>query len=196
MKLFRACCTLFITCCIVSCIGLGDDQPSFKDFCSSEPVAGIVASQSNANLSESNGNVTIKAFGGSGPYTYSIKDSVFQSSPVFLGLRTDDYTVIIKDDIGCFGNVPVRIIESFDNPPSFQLTIMPIIATNCSTVGCHVTGGNAPFVFASHSQIKALSQEIKDRTQALTMPPSGSMQLTEEAIRLIAVWVDAGAPNN
>ena len=196
MKLFKACCTLLIILVIVSCNGLGDDQPSFKDFCSSDPVSGTVASQSDANLSESNGNVTIKAFGGSGPYSYSIKDSVFQTSPVFLGLKSDDYTVIIKDDIGCFGNVPVRIIESFDNPPSFQLTIMPIIATHCSIAGCHVSGGKAEFEFANHSQISALSQEIKDRTQALTMPPSGSIQLSEEAIKLITVWVDAGAPNN
>ena len=196
MKLLKNCSILIITLILSACFGLGDDEPMFKDFCSSDPVSGLVASQGNANLSESNGNVTIRASGGSGPYSYSIKDSIFQSSPVFLGLKSDDYTVIIKDDIGCYGNVPVRIIESFDNPPSFQLTIMPLIVTNCTTTGCHVTAGTIIAGFASHGQISALSEEIKKRTQSLNMPPSGSPQLTDEAIKLIAVWVDAGAPNN
>lgn len=196
MKLIKNYSILIITLVLVSCFGLGDDEPAFKDFCSSDPVSGLVASQSNANLSESNGNVTIKASGGSGPYSYSIRDSIFQSSPVFLGLKSDDYTVIIKDDIGCYGSVPVRIIESFDNPPSFQLTIMPIILNNCATTGCHVSGGNSIAGFGIHSQISALAQEIRDRTQSLNMPPSGSPQLTDEAIELIAVWVNAGAPNN
>ena len=196
MKLFNNYSILLVILALLSCNGFGDDEPSFKDFCSSDPVSGLVAAQSNANISESNGNVTIKASGGSGPYSYSIRDSVFQSSPVFLGLKSDDYTIIIKDDIGCYGNVPVRIIESFDNPPSFQLTIMPLIVTNCTAIGCHVTAGNIIAGFASHFQISSLSQEIKERTQSLNMPPSGSPQLTDDAITLIAVWVDAGAPNN
>jgi hypothetical protein len=196
MKLSNALCVLFTLSVIASCNGLSDDRPDFNDFCSSNPVSGVIVSQSDANLSETNGSVTIEGFGGSSPYTYSIRDSIFQTSPVFLGLMADDYTIIVKDDIGCIGNVPVRIIESLDNPPSFQLTILPIIASNCAVSGCHVSGGNTMSAFASHVQISTLAQEIKDRTQARTMPPIGSVQLTNESIRLIALWVEAGAPNN
>jgi len=196
MRLNKALFVLFTIVTVASCIGLGDDSPSFKDFCSSDPVSGVVVSQGDANISETNGSVTIRGFGGSGPYTYSIKDSVFQSSPVFLGLQADDYNVIVKDDVGCFGNVPVRIIESYDNPPSFQLTIMPIIMNNCAVAGCHVSGGNAMSELASHIQISTLAEEIKLMTQARTMPPNGSLQLSDETINLISVWVEAGAPNN
>lgn len=68
------------------------------------------------DLGMSNGQITINASGGVGPYTYSINDGFsFQSSNVFSGLTAGIYEVVVMDDNGCTKEkfVSVGIIESF-----------------------------------------------------------------------------------
>lgn len=164
--------------------------------CLNNPVTAVAESQSDANLGQSNGSITILAQGGTPPYEYRINGGDFQTSRIFTGLPAGDHVITVVDSNSCSVDLQVRIVESVGNVPSFSAEILPIIQSRCATSGCHVAGGNAPTVFASHAQISASAAAIKARTQAKTMPPSGSPQLTDGQIQLIADWVDAGAPNN
>ena len=71
--------------------------------------------------------------------------------------------------------------------------IRPIIDTNCQVSNCHGSNGNIP-TFATYNDVSSNASAIKFRTGNGTMPPNGS--LSDGDIKLIADWVDIGAPEN
>ena len=53
-------------------------------------------------IAEGNGTVTIGAIGGIAPYQYSIDNGLtFQNSPVFTGVVTGTYQLVVRDQNGC-----------------------------------------------------------------------------------------------
>ncbi len=85
---------------------------------------------------------------------------------------------------------------------NFSEHISPIIYNNCTK--CHRLAEVAPFPLTSYNEVASRSQMIKDVTGLRYMPPwmpdrtfsklLDERYLTDEQIRLIADWVDAGAP--
>jgi mono/diheme cytochrome c family protein len=71
--------------------------------------------------------------------------------------------------------------------------IRPIFDANCQKSGCHGSNSSIP-TFATYEDVKAKASSIKARTSAKSMPPAGP--LSDSNIKLIADWVDQGAPNN
>ncbi len=170
--------------------GGGDDEPS--DPCTVPITIELEITRSDANTPS--GGVTITATGGNGGFTYSLDGGAGQASNTFSDLAVGSYTLVVEDREGCTQQRNFDIEEALS--ASFATDINPIIQANCAISGCHVTGGSAPFTFASYSQIASRADRIKIRTQARTMPPSGSGSLTQLQIDLIAAWVDAGAQDN
>jgi uncharacterized membrane protein len=81
-------------------------------------------------------------------------------------------------------------------PVAFNTHIAPIIQTNCALSGCHAVGGVEP-EFTSFEQVKARANEVKQQTQSRQMPPASSgRSLSQEEIRMIACWVNKGAPED
>jgi tetratricopeptide (TPR) repeat protein/mono/diheme cytochrome c family protein len=86
--------------------------------------------------------------------------------------------------------------------PTFSRNIASILYESCA--GCHHIGGHGPFPLTSYEDAKKHSAEIAAATQAHKMPPclpehgygefAGELRLTEAQIKLIADWVNAGAP--
>ena len=188
--------TLSIAIVISSCGDKSDDSPKLTNKCQENPVFAIAESQTDANIGQSNGTVNITATGGTGPYTFALNGGPKQSTGLFTGLPAGDHQVDVEDSKGCTTNVAIRIVESIGNVPSFANDIQPIISTRCAIPTCHVPGGSTPFALQTYAQIKANAERIKVRTEARTMPPSGSTQLTDTEIMMISDWVEAGAPNN
>ncbi len=188
---------LVTTLVLFTACGSGDDEsPTPSNDCTVNPVVGVVASKTDAGAGQANGSVTINATGGSGTYMYAIDGGTFQNSRVFSDLAAGSYTITVEDSNGCSVNVPVTVVEISANAPSFATDIQPIVSSRCATASCHVPNGSAPFPLQNHAEISSRAGRIKIRTQAQTMPPSGSTQLTGPQITLLAAWVDAGAPNN
>lgn len=80
---------------------------------------------------------------------------------------------------------------------SFSVEVMPIIQSECATVGCHVQGGNGPGIFSTYEAVKAAVDFGTFPRRVITernMPPTGS--LTDCQIDHISQWLDNGAPNN
>lgn len=80
--------------------------------------------------------------------------------------------------------------------------VQPVIAARC--VGCHHTGGSAPFSLASYEEVKRRTSFIKDVINTGYMPPfkadvhyrdyANNRILTPEEKKLILDWIGNNAP--
>jgi len=140
---------------------------------------------------KSTGEIMVSATGGTGSFMFSIDGTNFQSSGTFSNLEANDYTVVVKDANECTDSELATVAEI---PEVFYANeIRPIIDANCQVSGCHGSNGNIP-TFATYNDVFAKAERIKVRTGDKTMPRNGS--ITDGQIKLIADWVDQGAPNN
>lgn len=86
--------------------------------------------------------------------------------------------------------------------PTYYQDVAPMLNQRC--VGCHVTGGAAPFALASYAEASMFAPVMLASVEAGTMPPwppGGSTpplehdrSLPEAERELLAAWVEAGAP--
>jgi gliding motility-associated-like protein len=65
------------------------------------PAVAVVTWTEPSFCDSANGSITYAASGGTPPYTYSLDDINFQSSPTFSNLPPGDYVVFVKDANGC-----------------------------------------------------------------------------------------------
>ncbi len=87
-------------------------------------------------------------------------------------------------------------------PPTFNKQIAPILFEHCAA--CHHTGGAAPFSLMTFAEVKKRARLIADVTASRYMPPwlpepgygdfAGERRLSDEQLKLIRQWVDAGMP--
>lgn len=76
------------------------------------PLTALVYSQQNASVNgAADGNITIHANGGKGPYLYKIGSGDFQSADIFGGLKAGTYTFTVKDSKGTLAVVTATITE-------------------------------------------------------------------------------------
>jgi hypothetical protein len=95
-------------------------------------------------------------------------------------------------------------VPSSDKPPTFTKDIAPILQAKCQE--CHRTGSMAPMSLVTYEEARPWAKSIRQRVVARQMPPwhidptvgvqkfKNDMSLSDEQIKTIARWVDAGAP--
>jgi len=88
--------------------------------------------------------------------------------------------------------------------PRYYEDVAPLLNRNC--VGCHQSGGIAPFALTSYDEVRGRASEIALATSTRTMPPmpvdnSGSCNtysnarwLSDAEIALLGQWVKGGTP--
>jgi hypothetical protein len=86
--------------------------------------------------------------------------------------------------------------------PTYSRDIAPILYTRC--VECHRQGEAAPIAFTSYREVRPWAKAIKQAVLSRKMPPwladphfgvfRNDRRLSDDAIQMIANWVDAGAP--
>jgi hypothetical protein len=86
--------------------------------------------------------------------------------------------------------------------PGFYTDVLPLLERHCQS--CHRPGEAAPMVFLDYQGTRPWAKAMKQAVVTRTMPPwfadphvgnfSNDRSLPESAIRTIAAWVDAGAP--
>ena len=94
-----------------------------------------------------------------------------------------------------------------DDVPSYQTDVLPIIERTCAYSGCHL--GGAPGVYNDYEGLLAdlESRNFHDRVinqradPTIGMPPNYSPEgrpqdLTDDELRIINCWLEAGYPNN
>jgi gliding motility-associated-like protein len=67
------------------------------------------ATTTPAHCNAADGSLTATGSGGVQPYQYSVNNGSFQSSNLFTGLRSGNYTLVIKDAAGCTSSSPATI---------------------------------------------------------------------------------------
>jgi hypothetical protein len=86
--------------------------------------------------------------------------------------------------------------------PTFYKDVLPLLEKHCQS--CHRPGEAAPMAFLDYRSTRPWAKAMKQAVLRRTMPPwfadpevgkfSNDRSLPEEAIRTIAAWADAGAP--
>jgi len=94
---------------------------------------------------DSNGTVTISAFGGNPPYTYSWNTNPTQCTSIATGLFSGNYTATVSDENGCQSTTSVTI----DQPLEILIDISSKTDVSCfginnGAINITVTGGVAP----------------------------------------------------
>ena len=85
---------------------------------------------------------------------------------------------------------------------SYADTIAPMLNENC--VSCHREGGIGPWAMTDYNMVRGFSLMIREVVRTQRMPPwhadphvgkfSNDRSLTDEQIRTLVHWVEAGAP--
>jgi mono/diheme cytochrome c family protein len=89
-----------------------------------------------------------------------------------------------------------------DEQVTFSKDVAPILQANCQE--CHHPGGIGPFSMMTYESTRPWAKAIQHATGQRVMPPwkaapgygefRNERRLTDEQIRIISAWVDAGAP--
>jgi hypothetical protein len=98
-----------------------------KSWLIGEPTSLLLSATSIGKVScfgGNNGNITVKATGGTAPYTYAINTGAFQTNGLFDQLTAGTYNITVKDANGCtktiqetvseFSKIGVNIISKTD----------------------------------------------------------------------------------
>lgn len=73
---------------------------------------GVIAGVLNVTCNgDGNGVISVLSSGGTGPKTYSLGGSTYQQTGVFATLSGGNYTVYVKDSVGCIVTKPITVSE-------------------------------------------------------------------------------------
>ena len=86
------------------------------------PMEPDVIITDNTNCTPFNGAITVIAPSGDN-YLYSIDGVEFQSSPIFNGLESDEYTIIVLDNNGCQSMQDGIFVDDFAEPVVAEITV-------------------------------------------------------------------------
>ncbi len=132
-------------CCESSCSY--DDIPRTFDCSLSDLKAGLVSKADATSCKSINGQITMSASGGSGPYDFSLGDGVYQTNPVFEKLAPGSYNITVKDIKGCKNSLRVEIASANSN---LTAAVSTSPDTQCSgnngSISVTPSGGSAPYV--------------------------------------------------
>ena len=92
---------------------------------------------------DSNGSIFIRATGGLGPFTYSLDDVTYQPGNLFAGLPAGDYTIYMKDSIGCVA--PVSRTISQPDELNATIIITPAVGLTKGSITINPFGGTPPY---------------------------------------------------
>ncbi|MDX1734467.1 MAG: redoxin domain-containing protein, partial [Halioglobus sp.] len=103
---------------------------------------------------------------------------------------------------GCLVNFPARDKRSAQQV-SYSEDVAPILEKHC--VGCHHTGGIAPWSMTDHAMVQGWSKMMKEVLLTRRMPPGqidthlskpveNDAEITAAELQTLVHWIDAGAP--
>lgn len=115
-----------------------------------EPAPFDFAFQStNSNCNINNGVVVISVTGGTGALTYSFDSGVFSSDTVFASLGAGNYSITVKDAVGCTQDF-VASVNNFNGPviQSVNATDLTCNGINTGTISITANGGTGPLNYS------------------------------------------------
>jgi len=158
-------------------------------------LTAVTDTQQNTECVGGNGSITVTASGGSDPYEYKIGAGAYGATTTFSNLEAGTYSITVKDSDGCTVTLNASVTQG-DTNVTYDADIKPLLVAKCSFSGCHPDNGN----WFDYATAKSKASVIKTKTGNKSMPKGGAAApggaLSDDQIKLIACWVDAGAPQN
>jgi len=96
------------------------------------PAIVFNAIPASATCGQNNGTITAFGSGGTSPLQYSINGNTFQAGNTFSSITPGNYTVYVKDAIGCISSVAVTVAS---NP-------VPTVTASSTTAACGNVNGS------------------------------------------------------
>ena len=115
-----------------------------------EPSAVLSVSLTTRNpycFHDTSGKITATATGGKAPYTYSIGND-YVGSNTFNNLSAGQYTVSVKDALGCINTAIVSIVDPTILSVTASSTNSTTSTNSDGTITATATGGAAPYLYA------------------------------------------------
>ncbi len=117
-------------------------------------------------------------------------------------LSGEEVAVANVDAPGCIVNFPERDRRAEHAKISYSDTIAPILEQRC--VACHTEGGIGPWAMSNYEMVKGFAPMIREVIRTDRMPPWNAdpayghflkdKSLTNEEIKTLVHWIEAGAP--
>lgn len=111
------------------------------------PGVVLNAIPASATCGQNNGTITAFGSGGTAPLQYSINGNTFQAGNTFTNITPGNYTVYVKDAIGCITSVTVSVAS---NPlPTITVTSTTAACGNINgSITANGSGGVAPLQYS------------------------------------------------
>ena len=141
--------------------------------------AAVLSSVANSSLHNgtnisckggSDGDISLVSNGGSKPYSYSLNGGAYQSSGVFSGLKTGNYTLSTKDTNGCISASQINLTEPASLPSAN-------ISSSSSTTLCP---GDSVVLSANAANFYLWS--TTESTQSIVVKTSGFYSVTTKDV--------------
>ncbi len=95
------------------------------------------------------GSITIKASGGTAPYTYSLTDTLhFVSTSTCSALAAGTYTGYVKDSKGCIASLANIVVSKATAIVVTASTTISSLCINDATLTLKASGGTSPFLYS------------------------------------------------
>ncbi|HEV8081219.1 MAG TPA: gliding motility-associated C-terminal domain-containing protein [Chitinophagaceae bacterium] len=100
---------------------------------------------------DNNGSITVNASSGVAPYQYALDSNSYQTNNVFNNLIAGNYTLHVKDAIGCIKDTVVTVLQP--NPVKGTTIITPASTcfTNDGFISVKANGGVVPYTYSIDS---------------------------------------------
>lgn len=133
-----------------------DDDECFTTFSQTIPVAVSnpvlnVAGQNEPTCGQSNGNISLSASGGVGPYFYSLNGGPFQQGGLFSGLGPGDYVLVVRDAIGCTAQTSVSLSAEDGPVLTVAAEMNPACGQTDGSITVAASGGAPPYQYSLNS---------------------------------------------
>lgn len=113
----------------------------------------------------------------------------------------DAVAVASTEPLGCLINFPEQTARARHADISYSEDVAPILMENC--VSCHRQGGLGPWAMTDYNMVRGFSLMIREVLRTKRMPPwhadptvghwSNDRSLTDEEVRTLVHWIEAGA---
>ncbi len=119
-------------------------------------------------------------------------------------VQGDTVTAVSRTDAtsGCLVDFPELARRAEHKTISYADTIAPMLNDNC--VSCHREGGIGPWAMTDYNMVRGFSLMIREVVRTQRMPPwhadphvgefSNDRSLSDEQIRTLVHWIEAGSP--
>lgn len=107
-----------------------------------------------------NGSISVTPTNGLAPYTYAIDAGSYGSTSLFSSLTANNYTIHIKDSLGCFLDTLVAITQPTPLKVSLVTSNPSCYAGNNGTITASGSGGKTPYTYSINAGGFSLSSSF------------------------------------